>query len=43
MTNIIDNLLNLADINDLFRFLKEYSAKHPPRLRQRWRINALTQ
>lgn len=29
MTDNIDTLLNLADINDLFRFLKEYSAKHP--------------
>lgn len=27
--NTIDNLLNLFNINDLFRFLKEYSAKHP--------------
>ena len=27
--NTIDHLLNLANINDLFQFLKEYAAKHP--------------
>ena len=27
--NTVDNLLNLVNINDLFRFLREYSAKHP--------------